>query len=110
MSFKKGNFAFFDGTRSEFKKPLQAGEKIAGYEIKEINPAGVKIANETNEFNIKVGQQLRREDESEWQLSTAPAPVPAATTDSTTSSSGAAGNEDEALKRLMEKRAKELNQ
>lgn len=111
MSFKKGTFAFFDGTRTEFKKPLKAGERIAGYEIKEIKPGGVKIANETNEFDIKVGQQLRREDEDEWQLSTAPAPaqIPAATGDSDASTAGGAGAEDEALKRLMEKRAKELN-
>ena len=33
MSYEKGTFAFFDGTRSEYKKPLKAGEKIAGYEI-----------------------------------------------------------------------------
>lgn len=111
MSYKRGTFAFFDGTRAEFKKPLKAGESIAGYEIKEIKPGGVKIANETNEFDIKVGQQLRREDEDEWQLSTAPAPAqaPAGTADSDSSSAGAGGSEDEALKRLMEKRAKELN-
>ncbi|MGZ8920778.1 MAG: hypothetical protein ACXW3L_07330 [Limisphaerales bacterium] len=111
MSFKKGTFAFFDGTRTEFKMPLKAGERIAGYEIKEIKPGGVKIANETNEFDIKVGQQLRRENEDDWQLSTAPAPaqISAATADSNASPATAAGSEDEALKRLMEKRAKELN-
>ena len=114
MSYAKGDFAFFDGTRPEYKKPVKIGEKIAGYEIKEIKPNGVKIANETNQFEIKVGQQLRREDEAEWQISTAP--VPSTSSDSSAASatsaasSGTAGSEDEALKRLMEKRAKEVNQ
>lgn len=116
MSFEKGNFAFFDGTRTEFKKSFKEGESIAGYEIKEINPASVRIANQTNQFELKVGQQLRREDGSEWQLSSAPLPTQTAVTDSSAStgtnsaSSAESGSEDEALKRLMEKRAKEINQ
>ena len=112
MSYAKGDFAFFDGTRPEYKKPVKIGERIAGYEIKEIKPNGVKIANETNQFEIKVGQQLRREDEADWQISTTPAQ--STTNDSSAApgpaSSGTAGSEDEALKRLMEKRAKEVNQ
>ena len=115
MSFEKGDFAFFDGTNPEYKKPLQEGDKIAGYEVKEINPSCVKIANATNQFEIKVGQQLRREGEGEWQLSTSREPVRAVSGDATAQSyrdttAGSSGSEDEALKRLMEKRAKELNQ
>lgn len=116
MSFEKGTFAFFDGTRSEYRKPLKAGEMIAGYEIKEIQPNGVKIANETNQFELKVGQQLRREDDAEWQISNSREAVvtnvaaPTSGTENPSSSAGASGSEDEALKRLMEKRAKELNQ
>lgn len=116
MSFDKGTFAFFDGSRPEYKKPLKAGEKIAGYEIKEIKPNGVTIANDTNQFELKVGQQLRREDDAEWQIASAREAVvtnaasSGPETENPSSSSGASGSEDEALKRLMEKRAKELNQ
>src|SRR5688572_2720796 len=114
MSYPKGDFAFFDGTRPEYKKPVKIGERIAGYEIKEIKPNGVTIANETNQFEMKVGQQLRREDEADWQISTAPVPTTnsdsSAATGTSAASSGTAGSEDEALKRLMEKRAKEVNQ
>ena len=60
MSYAKGDFAFFEGTRPEYKKPVKIGDWIAGYEVKEIKPDGVKIANETNHFEIRVGQQLRR--------------------------------------------------
>jgi hypothetical protein len=114
MSYAKGDFAFFDGTRPEYKKPAKIGEQIAGYEVKEIKPNGVKIANETNQFEIKVGQQLRREDESDWKISSAPVPVQSTSSDAgapvDAGASGAPGSEDEALKRLMEKRAKEMNQ
>jgi hypothetical protein len=116
MSFDKGTFAFFDGSRPEYKKPLKAGEKIAGYEIKEIKPNGVTIANETNQFALKVGQQLRREDDAEWHVASARDAVvtnaanSGSEAENPSSPSGASGSEDEALKRLMEKRAKELNQ
>jgi hypothetical protein len=118
MSYEKGDLAFFEGTSAEYKKPVKPGEKIAGYEVKEIKPSCVKIANEKQEFEIKVGQQLRRENEGEWQISTSTSRV-ASTSGSSNSSEGASaaatsssGNasEDEALKRLMEKRAKEINQ
>ena len=116
MSFEKGDFAFFDGTRPEFRKSFKEGDTIAGYEIKEINPTGVKIANETNRFELKVGQQLRRENGSEWQLSSASlsaqpaAGDPSAATGTAAPVNDTSGSEDEALKRLMEKRAKEMNQ
>ena len=118
MSYEKGNFAFFDGSTSDYKRSVKPGEKIAGYEVKEIKPSCVKIANDKQEFEMKVGQQLRRENEGEWELSTSSTRVAATPSESngTESSSAAAtsssGNasEDEALKRLMEKRAKEMNQ
>jgi hypothetical protein len=118
MSYAKGDFAFFDGSKPEFKKPVKAGEKIAGYEVKEVQPSRVKIGNESQEFEIKVGQHLRKEEEGEWQLSTTAASPIASAVDATNSesaspaatSSAGTPSEEEALKRLVEKRAKELNQ
>jgi hypothetical protein len=109
MSYAKGEFAFFDGTKPEYKKPVKTGEKIGGYEIKEITPASVKVANETQEFDLKVGQELRREDDGDWSLATSPRERPSGPLGETESGSTGSGSEDEALKRLMEKRAKELN-
>ncbi len=118
LSYEKGDFAFFDGSKPEFKKPVKAGEKIAGYEVKEISPSCVKIGNEAQQFEMKVGQQLRKEDEGEWRLASSQDRVPASSSGSNetrsssseaTSSSGGA-SEEEALKRLMEKRAKEMKE
>lgn len=112
MSYPKGDFAFFDGTSSEYKKPAKAGDKIAGYEIKEISAAAVKIANEKQDFELKVGQQLRREDEGDWALATGPVHAASAAVEAreeTLKGPGGDNTEEEALKRLMEKRAKEMN-
>ncbi len=111
MSYAKGNFAFFDGTSPEYKKPVKAGEKIAEYEVKTITASSVKVANDKEEFELKVGQQLRKEDEGAWELAAGGSNggVTRADNDSVKSESGGA-SEDEALRRLMEKRAKEMNQ
>ena len=114
MSYARGDFAFFDGTSPEYKKPVKEGDKIAGYEIKEITPSRVKVANEKEEFDLKVGQQLRREDDGAWQIATAgqmTALPPSAASEggAETKSPGGSISEEEALKRLMEKRAKEMN-
>jgi hypothetical protein len=113
MSFAKGDFAFFDGTNPDYKKPVKIGEKIGEYQVKAISPSAVKVANEKEEFEIKVGQQLRREDEGPWQLAAGGVAQgeesSSAGTDGSKSESGSP-SEDEALKRLMEKRAKEMNQ
>jgi hypothetical protein len=115
MSYSKGELAFFDGSSAEFKKSVKAGELIAGYEVRQILPSSVKVGNATQEFDLRVGEQLRREDEGEWQLSTAPVERAAAANGAAGESDGGKTStgddaEDEALKRLMEKRAKELDQ
>jgi hypothetical protein len=110
MSFAKGNFAFFDGTSPDYKKPVKAGDKIAEYEVKEVTASSVKVANEKQEFELKVGQQLRREDEGEWQIASGAQKVTASEAGAESAkSSGGDISEEEAVRRLMEKRAKELN-
>lgn len=117
MTYEKGTFAFFDGTSSQYKKALKLADAIAGYKVTNIAPNGVKLASGTNELELSVGAQLRREEEGPWRLAgrfgsypAAPASTstnaPAAT--NTISSDAASGGaESDILKRLMEKREKE---
>ena len=65
---EKGPLAFFDGTRSEYRKVLKPGETIAGYKVEEVTPTSVKLASPTNEVQLAVGMQLRREDDGKWQM------------------------------------------
>ena len=68
MSYEKGTFAFFDGTSSEYKKALKLTDAIAGYKVTNIAPNGVKLASGTNELELSVGAQLRREEDGPWLL------------------------------------------
>jgi len=72
MKYEKGLFAFFDGTRSDYRKVLKQDDTIAGFKIISIEPSQVKLSSTTNELELTVGKQLRREDEGEWKLSDRP--------------------------------------
>jgi hypothetical protein len=68
---EKGAAAFFDGTDGSYQKTLKSGETIAGFQVKDIVPAGVRLRAGTNEMELCVGNSMRREDEGLWKPSTA---------------------------------------
>jgi len=117
MTYEKGTFAFFDGTSSEYKKALKLADAIAGYKLTNIAPNGVKLASGTNELELSVGAQLRREEDGPWLLSSqsgsytaTPASTStnaAATTITTGSDAATGGAESDIIKKLMLKREKE---
>lgn len=106
MSYEKGSFAFFSGTDSKVAK---LADSIAGFKVTNITPTAVKLESGTNEFDLRVGMQLRREEEGPWVVSSGPATYTAsaapATGSNTTSSSDAA--ESDIIKKLMARRAQE---
>jgi hypothetical protein len=122
MSYAQGTFAFFDGSGSEYRKAVQAGGKLADFEVLEILPNAVKLQGGTNAVELRMGMQLRREEAGEWQVtesgeslagfSSSPRPAggppssPRSGESRTTASSGSADTDD-ILKRLMEKRERE---
>jgi hypothetical protein len=119
MSYEKGTIAFFDGTSSEYKKALKLTDTntIAGYKITHIAPNGVKLVSGTNELELRVGAQLRREEDGPWLLASQSASYAAppasastnaaATTTPSSSDAASGGAESDIIKRLMEKREKE---
>jgi hypothetical protein len=118
MSYEKGTFAFFDGSSYEYKKALKLTDVIAGYKVANIAPKGVRLAAGTNELELSVGAQLRREEDGPWLLAgqsrsyaatSASASTNAAATTTTASSDAASGGaaESDIIKRLREKREKE---
>jgi hypothetical protein len=119
MSYEKGLFAFFSGNNADLKKVLPVTEKIAGYTIAEIAPGRVTLesADKKQKLALKVGDVMREEN-GKWGLSGS-GEQPAGDSTSapeTSSSSGSensaaaptsAGEPNDVLKRLMEKREKE---
>lgn len=69
MAYEKGVFAFFDGTKGDYKQALQAEGAIGEYKVVSVTPEVVKLIAGTNTFDLKVGMQMRREDEGDWFLS-----------------------------------------
>lgn len=72
MSNGKGPMAFFEGSRSDYRKVLKPNDNIAGFKVTAIEPSSVKLASNTNEIEVQVGMQLAREEEGEWKLSMRP--------------------------------------
>lgn len=115
MAYEKGRFAFFSSNDAEQKKVLQVSEKIAGYRIVEILPASVTLeAADKKQTSMKVGDVLRQENGG-WRLAgqgEVPAgAVPGGAGKSADSTEGkpsaAAGEPNDVLKRLMQKREQE---
>ena len=117
MSYKKGTFAVFEGTSSEYQKVLKLTDSIAGYKVTNIAWNTVKLVSGTNELELSVGAQLRREENGPWLLtgqSTTYAATPSSTstnaaaiTTTNGSDTASAGAESDVIKRLMQKREKE---
>jgi hypothetical protein len=116
MTYEKGTFAFFDGTSSEYKKALKQTDIIAGYKVTNIVPDGVTLALGTNQLQLHVGMQLRREENGPWTLgkgSGSSVPVPASLSTNAAAATAPAADpassaaESEIIKKLMQRRAQE---
>lgn len=110
MSYERGSFAFFDGSSTEFRKALQPGGTVADFQVLEIRPTGVRLDNGTNQFELRVGARLRREDQGPWQLSESTEPLSAAAAGGASSPGGTESSNDaadEVLRRLLQRREQE---
>jgi hypothetical protein len=122
LSYEKGTFAVFDGTRSEYQKVVKPSEAIAGYTVLDIEPNCVKLTSGTNHVKLDVGTQMRRDDEGDWTLAglaeayasaSASASVSSSVSSSATPAPSAApatassGEESDVVKRMMQRRDKE---
>jgi hypothetical protein len=103
MQYAKGLFAFFDS----YRKALHVGDAIAGFTLTRINGAGVMLMRDSKPVPLAVGQQLSRPEGGQWRVSTAARveQAPAASAEPAIP----AGASD-ILKRMMERRQKQLSQ
>lgn len=116
IQYEKGRFAFFDGTSPEYRTVLRPRGTIAGYTVLEIAPDRVKLAQGTNQvIELKVGMQMRREDDSEWILAESGGTYASTSSSSPSQPSRPSGgsapssgsDEDDVVKRLMQRREME---
>ena len=116
MSYDKGRFAFFDGTSSEYRKSVKPGDSIAGYKVAAVAQNQVTLQNGDKKIELPVGGQLKREDEGEWRVNSAPetfatsgnssdsSSSSSSSSSSGTNSSGSSEETNPILKRLLEQR------
>jgi hypothetical protein len=111
MSYEKGHFAFFEGSRSEYQKVLETSNTIGGYTIADITSTHVKLASTNGQsIELPVGMQMKKVDEGDWTLTERAAQVSAGGYGRSSATIGSSGPESsEALKRLMERREQEGN-
>jgi hypothetical protein len=111
LSYSKGDFAFFDGSASSYKKALKPKDRIADYQITAILPNAVRLESAGKTVEVLVGARMRREDDGPWQLDAsgvAKAATPNGAATSETNSADAGGDND-ILKRLLQRREQEEN-
>lgn len=117
------SLAFFAGSKSEFNKVLGRGEAIADYKIKSVLTTGVELERDGKPLVLGVGRQLTLEGAGAGTVGVAtasePVPAPTPTVDSSISAPPAAassapapaapGAQSDILKRMMERRQKEMS-
>ena len=122
MSYQKGEFAFFQGSDSGLSQVMQVGDKIAGYQVRDItrNEIEVESAVSGKRLELTIGDGLRQENnqwvfskEGELPAGSAPVSTGSSSSSSTESSSSTSAppsstaGQNDVLKRLMQLREKE---
>ena len=108
MQSDAGVMAFFDSPDAAFKKTLKAGESVADFKVESIAPDGVQLMRGDKPLALKVAQQLRRAEGGDWNVITMVPEVEAVKPVEINAAAEPSADTSEALKRLMEKRKKQL--
>jgi hypothetical protein len=117
MSYRKGMFAFFNGTSPDYQKAIQEGGTIAGYTVAKITFDGVLLQLNGIKIDMKVGSAMRQESGS-WELTQPGEWTPSSGTDTSSENQNTSetpplnlppsGATSDVLKRLMERRQQEI--
>jgi len=72
MSYEKGCYAYFNGSDAEFRKIVQTQDTIGEHKVLEISDSNVRLEHGGKELRMKVGMQLKRQNQGEWELVSEP--------------------------------------
>lgn len=111
MAYEKGQVAFFNSPEPAFAKAARVGESVGDFKVQRITAQGVDLLQGDKEVKLNVTDRLRRPPGGEWSVRAAPPPTTTPTVNLPTT--GAAepeptGEAAEVLKRLLQKREKQL--
>ena len=110
--------AFFNGTDSGLRGTRNLKDKIAGFEITQIEPNQIILEKEGKTFALEVGSSVKRRGDEAWalqegamgysSLDSGPSNEPKLVSNSKEESVPGSTGVSDILKKLMEKRKKEL--
>ena len=109
--------AFFTGSRAEFNKIVSVGEKVGDFTVATITASEVKLDQAGKPTVLGVGKRMQLEGTEADALEPESAPAATAGTSATHAPDGTAapapspssgGSPSDILKRMMERRAKEM--
>jgi hypothetical protein len=113
LQSEKGTYAFFDGSRPEYRQVLPVGGQIADHTVRSIDAQSATLEGASGPITLRVTDQLRRPPAGVWKVAAAPALLPDALPLSSSGPERPAAvptNASDALRRLMEKRQKQLKE
>ena len=115
MTYDGQGVAIFEGSEKEFNVEIKLGEKISGFNLVAMNTDKITLSNGTKNYELKIGTGMQRAEGEDWKLaSDAGSYKPAERKKSVVikkpeTSSGESSSREEILKRMMERRQKELD-
>ena len=117
--------AFFTGSRPEYARVIPVGEKIADFTLTSITPAQVELEHAGKQIAVAVGGPVPLEGTSAAGVTSEPVPpgvsappgagaaitnpAPGATAVTTSPAPAPTGDKAEVLRRMMERRQKEMS-
>lgn len=109
MSFSGGLIAFFNSEQSDFRKSAKQGETVGDFKVLDVAHSSVRLRREAEEFTLEIGRQIKREDGGPWEVSKEAVVIsgPARAPEKPAEASSGGGVSD-LLRRLREKREKEM--
>ncbi len=108
MSYDKGTFAFFDGSSAEYRKAVKVSDTIGGFRLTNIEGNTIKLSSGTNQVELHVGMQLRREEGGGWVPSSQAESYASVSSPTTTNAdSGSSGSDNDVLEKLRKRREQE---
>lgn len=116
MQSDKGVVAFFDSPDSAFRKTLREGQSVGDFKVEKIKSDEVQLTRDGKPVTVRVAQQLRRPEGGEWSVSAveprsdSPAGSSAAAPAPSAEPPPIPPDASDALRRLMEARAKQMKQ
>jgi hypothetical protein len=105
--------AFFDSSDAAFRKAVHVGDTVDKFKVAQISAQTVELERDGKTFSVRVGQQLRRPEGADWNISEMPRPAAPTTTATRIDPSAPPvipADADPVLRRLMERRAQQLKQ